>query len=236
MKEINILIVEDESIVAMEIESYIKKLGYSVVDTCSNAEDALKAVEQNTVDIIMMDIHLKGELDGVETAVRIKQSHPHIEILFLTAHLDDYNVDRAIKVDPTAYLSKPFNREELRVFLKIALRKIKRDAIIDVSTKHTIILDHEFSYDPLNHTLYCYLEIINLTKKEDELLELFIDNKNNIVDFYTIENTIWPDKETNTNTIRTLVKRLRQKLKHKFIETVSSRGYRFIIPTITPCK
>ena len=229
MKEINILIVEDESIVAMEIESYISKLGYAVAGICSNADDALKAVEQNPVDIVMMDIHIKGELDGVETAVRIKQSHPHIEILFLTAHLDDYNVDRAIKVDPAAYLSKPFNREELRVFLKIALRKIRKETTEDLINQHNIILDHEFSYDPLNHTLYCCQEIIHLTKKENELLELFIDNKNNIVDFYTMENTIWPDKETNTNTIRTLVKRLRQKLKHKFIETVSSRGYKLIV-------
>ena len=92
-----------------------------------------------------------------------------------------------------------------------------------------MILDHEFSYDPDNHTLYCCNELISLTKKENELLELFLNNKNNIVDFYTIENTIWPDKETNTNTIRTLVKRLRQKLKHKFIESVPSRGYTFMI-------
>ncbi len=236
MKEINILIVEDESIVAMEIESYIKKLGYSVVGTCSNADDALKAVEQNSIDIIMMDIRLKGELDGVETAIRIKKSYPHIEILFLTAHLDDYNVDRAIKVDPTAYLSKPFNREELRVFLKIALRKINRNTISDSSSKHTIILDHEFSYNPINHTLFCCQEIINLTKKENELLGLLIANKNNLLGYYSIENTIWPGKETNTNTLRTLIKRLRQKLKHRFIETVSSRGYRFMIPAITPRK
>ena len=228
MKEINILIVEDESIVAMEIESYIKKLGYSVIAACSNAKDALTVVKQHPVNIVMMDIRLKGELDGVDTATHIKKSHPNIEIIFLTAHLDDYNVDRAIKVDPTAYLSKPFNREELRVFLKIALRKIQKETILLPEKQHHIILDHEFSYDPLNHTLFCCQEIIKLTKKENELLELFIDNKNSIVDFYSIENSIWPNKETNTNTIRTLVKRLRQKLKHKFIETVSSRGYRFI--------
>ncbi len=229
MKELNILIVEDESIVAMEIESYISKLGYAVAGICSNAQDAFKAVKQSHIDVIMMDIHIKGELDGVETAALIKEDHPHIEIIFLTAHLDDYNVDRAIEVNPTAYLAKPFNREELRVFLKIALRKIRKETLSDLGTQHNIILDHEFSYNPLNHTLYCCKEIINLTKKENALLELFIDNKNSIVDFYTIENTIWPDKETNTNTIRTLVKRLRQKLKHKFIETVSSRGYKLII-------
>ena len=229
MKEINILIVEDESIVAMEIESYISKLGYTLAGICSTAEDALKAVEQNPIDIIMMDIRIKGDLDGVETAALIKENHPHIEIIFLTAHLDDYNVDRAIEVNPTAYLSKPFNREELRIFLKIALRKIRKETSLNLEKQHNIILDHEFSYSPLNHILYYCQEIINLTKKENELLELFIDNKNNIVDFYTIEYTIWPDKPTNTNTIRTLVKRLRQKLKHKFIKTVSSRGYKLII-------
>jgi len=231
MKEINILIVEDESIVAMEIKSYIQTLGYSALDTCSNAKDAFATITRYPIDIILMDIYIKGELDGVETAEIIKKSHPNIEIIFLTAHLDDYNVDRAIKINPIAYLSKPFNREELRVFLKIALHKIKKETSLDTGNKHHIILDDEFSYDQGNQTLYCCNEIINLTKKESELLELLIVNKNTLLDFYTIENAIWPDKETNNNTIRTLVKRLREKLKHKFIETVSSRGYQLIIPT-----
>jgi len=229
MKEINVLIVEDESIVAMELESYITKLGYTVVDSCANSEDAFSVVDEHSVHIIMMDIHIKGELDGVETAAAIKKKYPHIEIIFLTAHLDDYNVDRAIELNPAAYLSKPFNREELRVSLKIALHKITNDTSMHSIHQHHIVLDHEFSYDPDNHTLYCCNVLISLTKKENELLELFLNNKNNIVDFYTIENTIWADKETNTNTIRTLVKRLRQKLKHKFIESVPSRGYTFMI-------
>jgi DNA-binding response OmpR family regulator len=229
MKDINILIVEDESIVAMEIESYLSKLDYNVIDICSNAKDVLKAVNDNRIDIVMMDICIKGNIDGIETAEMIKKSHPHIEIIFLTANLDDYNADRAINTDPIAYLSKPFNREELRVFLKIALRKINKNTSTDISNKHIIILDYEFSYDPVNHILYCYNEIINLTKKENELLNLLIKNKNNLLNYYIIENTIWPNKTTNTNTIRTLVKRLRQKLKHKFIETVSSRGYKLNI-------
>jgi len=229
MKDVHILIVEDESIVAMELESYIKKLGYTVSDTCSNAHDAMTVTEKQHIDIILMDICIKGDLDGIETASLIKQSHPYIEIIFLTAHLDDYNVDRAIELNPTAYLSKPFNREELRVVLKIALRKIQKEFATFQENPNQIILNDEFSYDIEKHILYCCEEIINLTKKESAFLQLLIENKNNVVDFYTIENIIWPDKETNTNTIRTLVKRLRQKLKHKFIETVASRGYRLVI-------
>jgi DNA-binding response OmpR family regulator len=229
MKESNILIVEDESIVAMELESYIETLGYSVVGICSNSDDALKAIANNNINIIMMDICIKGNIDGIETAEIIKKHYPFIEIIFLTAHLDDYNVDRAIKIDPIAYLSKPFNREELHIFLKIAFHRIAQDTSIDSSSKHTIILDNDFSYNTLDNVLYCCNENINLTKKENELLKLLIENGNHIIDYYTIENSIWPDKPTNTNTIRTLVKRLRQKLKHKFIETISSRGYKLII-------
>ena len=229
MKEINILIVEDESIVAMEIENYIKKLGYTVVGSCSNAKDALMIIETQTIHIVLMDIHIKGELDGVETAILIKEKYPLIEIIFLTAHLDDYNVDRAIELNPTAYLSKPFNREELRIFLKIALRKILKESSTTEDNQHHILFDEEFSYNLSNSTLYCCSEILHLTKKESDFLELLLENKNNIIDFYTIENALWPDKETNANTIRTLVKRLRQKLKHKFIETVSSRGYRLVL-------
>lgn len=229
MKDVNILIVEDESIVAMEIESYIKKLGYTVINTCSNAKDTFKIIEKETVGIILMDICIKGDIDGVDTAMYIKKQYPHIEIIFLTAHLDDYNVDRAIEVNPIAYLSKPFRREELRIFLKISLRKISQELTPNINNNNYIIFDDDFSYDPLNSTLYCCNEIINLTKKESDFLELLIKNKNNIVDLYTIENTLWPDKESNPNTIRTLIKRLRQKLKHKFIETVPSRGYRLVI-------
>ncbi len=229
MKEVNILIVEDESIVAMEIESYVKKLGYNVVDTCSNAKDVFTIITQQTINIILMDICIKGSLDGIDTAMHIKKNYPQIEIIFLTAHLDDYNVDRALEVNPTAYLSKPFNREELRIFLKIALRKIDKVSANNAENKHHIILDDEFSYSPLNKTLFCCHEIINLTKKESSFLELLIKNQNIIIDFYTIEYTLWPDKDININTIRTLVKRVRQKLKHKFIQTIPSRGYKFII-------
>jgi len=227
-----VLIVEDESIIAMEIESYVKKLGYYVVDICSNAKDAISVSNEETPDIVLMDICIKGTLDGIEVAEITKKSHPKIEIIFLTAHLDDYNVDRAIALDPTAYLSKPFNREELRVFLKIAIRKLTQNTSYKEIEKNYIILDNEFSYDTETSTLYCCFEMIHLTKKESELLELFIKSKNNIVDFYTIENVIWPGKESNANTIRTLVKRLRQKLKYKFITTISSRGYRFVIDSV----
>ena len=231
--EINVLIVEDESIVAMELESYISRLGYHVVGICSSAEETIHTLQTKTVDIVFMDICLKGGTDGIETAKRVKRIAPNTEIIFLTAYLDDYNIDRAIEVNPTAYLSKPFNKQELRAFLKIAVYRmnhhLREGAIQKEAEDEHIVLDNEFSYDPATSTLYCCFEVIHLTNKESALLALLIKNKNSIVDLYTIENVIWPDKASNPNTVRTLVKRLRQKLKHRFITTVASQGYRFVL-------
>lgn len=222
----HVLIVEDESLIAMEIESYIKKLGYTVVDICSNAKDTFRVAEENEVNIVLMDICIKGDKDGIETGEILKRKFPFMEIIFLTAHMDDYNVDKAIMLDPVAYLSKPFNRKDLRVFLKIATLKINKHIHNREKSKHHIYLDHEFCYKTDDHTLYYHNEPIHLTKKESDLLEILINNKNRIVDRYTIENALWPDKETSTNTINTLVKRVREKLKHKFLETVPAQGYR----------
>lgn len=229
MREINILIVEDESIVAMEIESYIQKLEYGNIPAiCSNADDAVKALSKEHINIALLDINLKGDRDGIEVASLIRQKYPRIEIIFLTAHLDDYNVDRAIELNPVAYLSKPFHREELRVVLKIAISKIEKNSRKNKITKKHLKLDDEFSYDISTHSLYLYDEMVHLTQQEYQLLELFIKNKNRLIDFDTIEDVIWSNNNSNHNTIRSLVRRLRQKLKHKFIDTLSSRGYRFI--------
>ena len=226
MKQLNILIVEDESIVAMELDIYLKSLGYHVAGMCADADCAFKTLAQSPVDLILMDICIKGNIDGVDAATHIQQAHPDVQIIYLTAHLDNYNVDRAVETDPVAYLSKPFNRDELKVFLKIAQHKRSQHHANTPETDH-IILDDEFAYAPQHDTLYCCSEPIPLTRKEHALLVLFIHNRNILLDLYTIEAHVWPDKETSANTIRTLVKRLRQKLKHKFIKTIPSRGYMF---------
>jgi DNA-binding response OmpR family regulator len=231
MNEMKILIVEDESIVAMEIESFVTHLGYHVVDICSNSKDSILVAQEEEIDIILMDICLKGEVDGVETAEMIKTIYPNIQVIFLTAHMDDYNVDRAIALNPVSYLSKPFNQEELRVSLKIATMK-KNDTPMqrrDASTH--LFLDDEFCYDTTHHLLYCCNELIHLTKKESDLLKLLIDNKNKIMSAFAIEQVLWTKKVPHPNTLRTLIKRLREKLKHKFLETIPAQGYKLLIPS-----
>ena len=234
MKSARVLIVEDESIVAMEIEKYVRQLGYPVAGVCAYGKRAVAIAAQTPVDIVLMDIHIKGDRDGIETAEMLREAHPQIQVIFLTAHMDDYHVNRAIALDPIAYLAKPFHKEELRVFLKIAVQKQAHTSPEPQMTSGHRALDHEFACDEAGQTLYCCHEPMHLTQRETQLLMLFLNHTNTVLDLYTIENEIWPDKHANANTIRTLVKRLREKLKHRFIETVPSLGYRFVLPGIIP--
>jgi len=216
----NVLIVEDESIVALEIASYIKDIGFSVCGIASSALEAYEIVKNNIVDLILMDVLLKGDEDGITCAKNIKSSK-NIPIIYISAFSDDETLNRAIETDPSSYLIKPFNRKELKVAMNIATKKSNSQLRVG-----DVILDDEFSFDRSSQELIMLGEVVHLTKQEKQLLSLLISSKNSVVSFYDIDNVIWPDKESNENTRRALVARLRLKLKYKFIETVHSIGYK----------
>lgn len=222
MNREKILIVEDESIVAMELESYLTRLDYKVVAICTTADDAYTKAIENDIDLILMDISLLKS-DGVDAARRIKLQKD-IPFIFLTAHIDEETIERAIKVDPVAYLTKPFNRQELFAAIKIGLKQAYSKGYIVVGD---IVLDHEFSFDTTIDQLICCSEEVHLSKKERKLLALFLNNKNRLISFMTMECELWPDKPSNDSRRRTLISRLRGKLKHRFIETYASEGYIF---------
>jgi len=221
----NILIVEDESIVAMELESYLTQLNYTIVDICSNETDAYKIALSHDIDLILMDIFLIDS-NGIDTAMKIKKIKPSLPIIFLTAYMDEETIDRAVAVDPIAYLVKPFNRQELLASIKIGLR----DTSLNIPTVvGDIYLDKEFSFDSNASQLICCSEVIHLSKKEKMLLQLFLDHIGGLISIMTIEYEIWPDKPTSSTRLRTLISRLRAKLKHRFIETSAAEGYIFKI-------
>lgn len=219
----NILIVEDESIVAMEISNYIKELGYSTGAIVSNAKDCLEYLSTNSVDLILMDIYIKGDMDGISCAAKLKEMHV-TPIIYISAFSDDETLERAIETEPIAYLTKPFNRKELKFAITIAMRQYASNLKVG-----DLIFDKEFSYDTQNDELILLGEAVHMTKKERELLSLLVKSKNSVVTTYEIENALWPDKESNENTRRALVSRLRSKLNYKFLETIHSIGYKLQI-------
>ncbi len=220
-----VMIVEDEAIVSMEISTYLEELGYKVVAIVDNALDAYANALKFEPHIILMDIKIKGKKDGIDAAVRIL-NEIDTTIIYLTAYCDEQTVERAVKTNPSAYLTKPFNKKELFASLKIASFVYSKKEQNCSLKRGDIIFDDEFSFETKKEQLIYCNEYLHLTKREQELLNLLIKSKNSIVSINTMENEIWPDKLPNEGTRRALVSRLRSKMKYKFIETIPSIGYR----------
>ncbi|MBF0465216.1 MAG: response regulator [Nitrospirae bacterium] len=121
---INILIVEDEIVVARDLESKLKKVGYGVPDICSTGEEAIKKSGQFMPALVLMDITLAGEMDGIEAARQIGELY-QIPIVYLTAHSDVSTLQRAKITEPFGYIVKPFTVRDLIVTIGMALYKHK---------------------------------------------------------------------------------------------------------------
>lgn len=124
-----ILIVEDEVIVALDIESKLQDMGYEVVAAVNNGADAIEVANSERIDIALMDINIQGDLDGIETAQHILETHD-IPFVFLTAYSNSDVFERSKEIAPYGYLLKPFEQKELQVGLDLALHKHDLDVKI----------------------------------------------------------------------------------------------------------
>lgn len=122
MKNKRILIVEDEAIVAMDLEQTLVNLGFIAVGNANSFDSALEKVKSTSPDLILMDIHIKGAKDGIDAATKVKEMYD-IPVVFLTAHADEATLDRAKETSPFGYVVKPFDKSNLKATIEIALSK-----------------------------------------------------------------------------------------------------------------
>ncbi len=126
MNRRRVFLVEDEPIIASGIERKIQQLGYEVAGSVSTGEAAIKAIDADTPDLILMDIKLDGRLDGIETAAEIKKRHD-VPVIFLTAYADEATLDRATQQDPFGYIVKPFTDRELFGAIEVSMHRHELD-------------------------------------------------------------------------------------------------------------
>jgi len=127
-----ILIVEDEKIVAKDIERSLKSLGYVVVAAVASAQEAIQQTQALQPDLILMDIMLRGSMDGIEAAEQIRSGFD-IPIIFLTAYADESTLQRAKITEPFGYIIKPFDERDLHTSIEIALRRRLAEAAVRVA-------------------------------------------------------------------------------------------------------
>ncbi|MBF0398776.1 MAG: response regulator, partial [Desulfobacterales bacterium] len=127
-----IMVIEDSDAIVMQIEAFLSIYNYSICSVVDSGEKAIKMINLLKPDIILMDITLAGEIDGIETAGIIRSNYD-IPIIFLTSHTEDDFIDRAKNVSPYGYILKPFTNHDLRSAIEIALHKYKLDKKIKES-------------------------------------------------------------------------------------------------------
>jgi two-component system, cell cycle response regulator len=120
--EVAILVVEDEGIVAQDLLETIARLGYRVAGVASEGVQAVCMAEELQPQLIIMDVGLRGEIDGIQAAQLI-QERAHVPVIFLTGHRDLETLERAVRTGPLGYLIKPFQEVELRCSIEVAIHK-----------------------------------------------------------------------------------------------------------------
>ncbi|MBC8257814.1 MAG: response regulator [SAR324 cluster bacterium] len=129
MTTAKIFIVEDEAIVAESLNDQLESLGYIVSGQAASGEEALRKIKKKSPDLVLMDIMLEGEMDGVDTAQQIHELLG-IPIIFLTAYSDSETLNRAKLTEPFGYLIKPYKERELHTTIEISLYKYKMEKLI----------------------------------------------------------------------------------------------------------
>ena len=217
---VNLLIVEDdESLresIKISVENYV-----SEVYACANAKEALEVFEAKGVNLVLSDINMP-HMNGLEMAACIRGLDKDVPIIFLTAYDSDENMLSAIELGSFGVLKKPFEKRELIMQMSFAANKFKNDfAQVD--------LKNGFKFNAFSRQLTKDGRPVALTKKEQNLLHLFLKNQGRVVSFDMIEAYVWQDGSCTTDAIRSFVYKLRKKLYPELIQNAQGSGYALIL-------
>lgn len=213
-----ILIVEDDEITALSIETFLENEGYDVLPSVNCADDALEMIKTNNIALVLSDINILGAVDGSQLAKKVYLEHG-IRTIFLTAYYNDELMQEAIEAKAYTYLVKPYREFELKTAIELAFSTIKSDA----PTKIKIVNFSSFKYE--DEKFFKDNEEIKFTKKESKLLEILIKSINNTVSQEELALELYEKDDNSAKTnLRKIISRLRSKYNIE-ISTHKSQGY-----------
>lgn len=228
----NILIVDDEKEIADLIEVYLKNDGYTV-HKFYNGTDALKCIESQNLDLVILDVMLP-DVDGFRICQKIREQYFY-PIIMLTAKVEDTDKIMGLTIGADDYITKPFNPLEVVARVKTQLRRYVRynNAAID-EVKELPIEEYDIRGLIINkntHKCTLYGKAIALTPIEFSILWHLCENKGKVISSEELFENVWGEKFLdNNNTVMAHIGRLREKMKEpakkpKFIKTVWGVGY-----------
>lgn len=248
MSAVKILIVEDESIIALNLKETIKELGYEPCGITPNRCKTIALLESGVVpDLILMDIYLKGPTTGIKLAQELKQSLPYVPVIFLTANSELATIKEASEAFAYGYLVKPFKKTNLHAAIEVALKKAKNDkekseklnaventnkalecklGLEQKQQEVVIKLKYGYLYDRDKEILYYKESPVKLTSKEKEIIKILCKTPGLNVSQDQLEYSIWQDEPAGYAAFRSLLFRLREKIHKDLIVNQSGTGYK----------
>jgi DNA-binding response OmpR family regulator len=224
----NIVIVEDEVITQRYIQDILVNNQVNVSGCFDNATNTFEALNSIICDMILMDINIKGSMDGIQLARKILESYT-FPIVFITAHNDDATLEELLELAPYGFISKPFSSKEIITTLKIAYRRYlihSKVANMQISGEATdIVINEYYTYSQKLFTLYYDGQAIKLNNKQAQLIEILSRNINHIVEYDMLISYLWDDYRIADSTLRTLVYSVRKLLPDLPIISHSKVGY-----------
>jgi DNA-binding response OmpR family regulator len=215
----NILLLEDDDILQEIIEEYLIEHKFNV-DSYSNGEEALDAIEKNSYDLLLLDINVP-EINGFEILEYLREIKDRTPIIFITSLTSVSNLQKAFELGVNDYLKKPFDLDELLVRIKYHLKSKKMPYKIELDNITFYPNELKLIKNDIEYTL---------KTKEAQILKYFIEHKNQLISTEELINNIWQHQDIPTKaTIRTYIKNLRKILGSESFENIKGVGYRFNI-------
>jgi len=219
-----LLYVENEVRTRKNVIDYIKNNYELEILEASDGKEAFESYLQNKPDIIITDIAM-GKFSGIELIEKIRELDNEVKIVILSGHSEKEKLFKAIKLNIVEYLVKPINRKVIRECLNNILTQMS------VNDSKFYYFNKNSYFDLSSELLFINNLDVKVTKTETELINLFINNSNKVLESIDIYNAIWDfEKDYKVESIRTLIKKIRKKLPENTITNIYGGGYRLNSP------
>lgn len=214
-----IVYIEDDSCAREYISEFLGHYCKNVY-SYENAEDGLDAYAKYSPQILLLDINLPG-MSGIELATYVREIDRKTRILLLTGYTDSELMVKAVELDISRYLIKPATNANLLLALEKCIKELEVENIIN--------LGGGYIYSKKLSSIISNSERIILRKKEVELLDFFIEHKDEVLFYDILEQQLWKNEIMSRDAIRSQIRNLRKKIPNTCIENIPGLGYRFKI-------
>lgn len=217
-----IFLLEDDFSLNKIIKISLQNRGF-FVDSYTDGYKAVDAILNSKHDLYILDLNVLG-FDGHKVLEFIRKDDLEVPIIMISAEIDIENIKKSYSLGCNDYIKKPFDFEELYLRIQYHLSHIKKDENSDL----IVDLGYDFSFNLIEQTLHKSKHEIELTSKEKLLLTLLVKNINNTITNEMIHEYVWDSKEMEAVSMRTIVHKLKKKLKNGMIINLRGVGYKLI--------